>query len=75
VQAAFAALAARKLAPGGYLHSATDWDDYARQMLEVLSGSPEFARAQSTAARPETKFEIRGLKLGHKVHDLLFRRR
>ena len=75
VQPAFAALAARKLAPGGILHAATDWDDYAAQMLEVLSGTPDFAREQSAAARPSTKFELRGLKLGHKVHDFIFRRR
>jgi tRNA (guanine-N7-)-methyltransferase len=75
VQPAFAALAARKLAPGGVLHAATDWDEYAAQMLEVLSGTPDFAREQGAAARPSTKFELRGLKLGHKVHDFLFRRR
>ena len=75
VQPAFAALAARKLAPGGILHAATDWDDYAAQMLEVLSGTPDFAREQGAAARPPTKFELRGLRLGHKVHDFIFRRR
>ena len=75
VQPAFAALAARKLAPGGILHAATDWDDYAAQMLEVLSGTPDFAREQGAAARPSTKFELRGLRLGHKVHDFIFRRR
>jgi len=75
VQPAFAALAARKLAPGGYLHAATDWDDYAAQMLEVLSGSPDFERIAPAGARPATKFELRGLKLGHKVHDFHFRRR
>jgi tRNA (guanine-N7-)-methyltransferase len=74
VQPAFAALAARKLAPGGYLHAATDWEDYAAQIREVLSGSPDFAPAAQAAARPATKFELRGLKLGHKVHDFLFRR-
>jgi tRNA (guanine-N7-)-methyltransferase len=74
VQPDFAALAARKLAPGGVLHAATDWDDYATQMLEVLSGSPDFTRVEGAAARPVTKFELRGLKLGHKVHDFQFRR-
>ncbi|HEU4646187.1 MAG TPA: tRNA (guanosine(46)-N7)-methyltransferase TrmB [Burkholderiales bacterium] len=75
VQPDFAALAARKLAPGGYLHAATDWADYAEQMLEVLSGEPELARVADAAARPSTKFELRGLKLGHSVRDLFFRKR
>ncbi len=80
VQADFAALAAAKLAPDGYLHCATDWEDYAHWMLEALSAEPLL---QNTAAgfaprpdhRPLTKFENRGLKLGHGVWDLLFRRR
>jgi tRNA (guanine-N7-)-methyltransferase len=75
VQPAFAALAARKLAPGGYLHAATDWEDYAAQIGEVLSGAPGLERVAGGTARPATKFELRGLKLGHKVHDFLFRRR
>jgi len=75
VQPAFAALAARKLAPGGYLHAATDWEDYASRMVEVLMAEPGLRRENDAHARPSTKFEIRGLKLGHKVHDYLFRRR
>jgi len=75
VQPAFAALAARKLAPRGTLHAATDWQDYADHMLAVLSGEPGLERVEGAAARPSTKFELRGLKLGHKVHDFLFRRR
>ncbi len=80
VQPAFAALAARKLAPGGYLHAATDWPDYAAQMLAVFSAEPLLVNeANGYAPRPEqrplTKFERRGLGLGHAVHDLLFRRR
>jgi len=74
VQPAFVALAARKLAPGGYLHAATDWEDYASQMAEVLAAEPGLRRAEDVLARPSTKFELRGLKLGHKVHDFLFRR-
>ncbi len=74
VQPAFAALAARKLAPGGYLHAATDWADYAEQIEAVLSAEPSLERGAS-AARPHTKFEDRGLKLGHEVRDLVFRRR
>jgi tRNA (guanine-N7-)-methyltransferase len=75
VQPEFAALAARKLAPGGVLHAATDWDDYAAQMLEVLSGEPELTRVADAAARPSTKFELRGLKLGHTVFDYRFQKR
>ncbi len=75
VQPAFAALAARKLAPGGTLHAATDWQDYADHMLAVLSAEPGLERVEGAAARPSTKFELRGLKLGHKVRDFLFRRR
>ena len=67
---------------GGYLHLATDWVPYAEQMLEVLSAEPMLANtahndegyAPRPAWRPETKFERRGLKLGHEVRDLLFRR-
>lgn len=77
IQPEFVALLAQKLAPGGYLHCATDWEDYALQMLEMLSAEP---RLENTAAgfaprpewRPITKFEQRGLRLGHGVWDLLF---
>jgi len=74
VQPAFAALAARKLAPAGYLHAATDWEDYASQMVEVLMAEPGLRRENGAHTRPSTKFELRGLKLGHKVYDFLFRR-
>lgn len=77
IQPELVALLTQKLAPGGYLHCATDWEDYALQMLEVLNAEP---RLKNTAAgfaprpqwRPVTKFEQRGLKLGHGVWDLLF---
>ena len=75
VQPAFAALAARKLAPGGLLHAATDWEDYARQIGEVLAAEPLLERASGAGTRPATKFELRGLRLGHKVHDFLYRKR
>ena len=75
VQPEFAALAARKLAPGGYLHAATDWMDYARHMVEVLDDEPALERAPGIAKRPATKFEQRGLRLGHEVRDLVYRRR
>ena len=74
VQPAFAALAMRKLAAGGYLHAATDWEDYAPQIVEVLMAQPGLHRENGAHARPSTKFELRGLRLGHKVHDFLFRR-
>ena len=74
VQPAFAALAMRKLAAGGYLNAATDWEDYASQIVEVLMAQPGLHRENGAHARPSTKFELRGLKLGHKVHDFLFRR-
>ncbi len=80
VQPAFVALAARRLAPGGYLHVATDWQEYAEQILAVLSGEPLLENtaqgfAERPGHRPLTKFEQRGLALGHPVRDLLFRRR
>jgi len=81
VQPAFAALAARKLAVGGCLHLATDWEDYAAQMLAVLSDHPAFenvagaGRFAPRGERPATRFEQRGERLGHAVRDLLFRRR
>ena len=76
VQAAFAALVARKLIPQGTLHAATDWPDYAERMHEVFSHEAllEPAAAGFTA-RPVTKFESRGRRLGHPVRDLVFRRR
>ena len=76
VQPAFASLAARKLVPGGVLHAATDWPDYADQMQEVLAREPLLERAQAGfVVRPQTKFERRGVKLGHPIADLFFRRR
>jgi tRNA (guanine-N7-)-methyltransferase len=74
VQPPFAALAARKLAPGGYLHAATDWPEYAAQMAEVFDADPRLERA-AARERPATKFELRGVKLGHDVRDLVYRRR
>jgi len=80
VQARFVHLAASRLAPGGRLHAATDWQPYAEQMLEVLSAEPLLANtadgyAARPAYRPRTKFEQRGLGLGHEVRDLVFVRR
>jgi tRNA (guanine-N7-)-methyltransferase len=76
VQAEFAALAARKLAPGGTLHAATDWPDYADHMDAVLLKEPLLQRVDSGfAQRPATKFEARGRRLGHPIRDLYWRRR
>ncbi len=79
IQPPLVALLASRLAPGGYLHCATDWQPYAEQMLEVLSAEPLLRNsaegyAPRPAYRPLTKFEQRGLKLGHGVWDLVFRR-
>jgi tRNA (guanine-N7-)-methyltransferase len=74
VQPPFAALAARKLAPGGYFHAATDWADYATQIDQVFSSSSSFKK-EVPKHRPVTKFERRGIGLGHPVRDLLFVRR
>ena len=80
IQPAFVALLASRIAPGGYLHCATDWAHYAEQMLEVLSAEPLLRNTAETYAprpayRPLTKFEQRGIRLGHEVFDLVFTRR
>jgi tRNA (guanine-N7-)-methyltransferase len=77
IQPSLVALLTQKLKQGGYLHCATDWEDYAMQMLQVLSAEPGLKNTtESFAPRPEwrpvTKFEQRGLRLGHGVWDLLF---
>lgn len=81
VNPAFAGLLVRKLAPGGRLHLATDWQDYAEQMWDVLDATAGIAnRAGPRSAvprpdwRPQTHFETRGQKLGHGVWDLLYDR-
>ncbi len=76
VQAKFVALVARKLAPGGYVHVATDWPEYASQIDEVFSANVAFAKwPEGVGNRPVTKFERRGIGLGHPVRDQLFLRR
>ncbi|MDE2070639.1 MAG: tRNA (guanosine(46)-N7)-methyltransferase TrmB [Gammaproteobacteria bacterium] len=82
VQAEFIALLAPKLKSGGRLQLATDWPDYAAQMLAVLNSAPAFSNcaadagyAPRPAQRPPTKFERRGVALGHPVRDLEFVRR
>lgn len=78
VQPPFIRLLASRLKTGGYFHSATDWPDYADQMLEVLSAEPSLRNRAGAGPmprpdwRPETKFEARGLRLGHPVADFVF---
>jgi tRNA (guanine-N7-)-methyltransferase len=79
VQPEFVQLAASRLARGGRLHVATDWQEYADHVLAVLSQTPALANTAAGFAprppwRPETKFERRGLRLGHGVWDVLFRK-
>ena len=79
IQPAFVKLLASRLAPGGQLHCATDWEEYAEQMLAVLSAEEALENtvadyASRPATRPQTKFESRGLRLGHGVRDLVFRK-
>jgi tRNA (guanine-N7-)-methyltransferase len=80
MQPAFVKLLAARLAPGGYLHLATDWRDYAEHILTVLREEPLLENTADgftlrPAHRPQTKFEQRGLKLGHGVWDIVYRRR
>ena len=80
IQAPFVNALASRLAPGGYFHCATDWEEYAVQMLDVLSAEPLLTNtadgfAARPAWRPQTKFETRGLRLGHGVWDVLFIRK
>jgi tRNA (guanine-N7-)-methyltransferase len=80
IQPAFVSRLLTRLKPGGYLHCATDWQPYAEQMLQVLSAEPGLINTAADYApkpdyRPLTKFEHRGLKLGHGVWDLVFQRR
>ena len=75
VQPEFAALAARKLCAGGILHAATDWPDYADHMEQVFAREPLLEQATDPfVARPVTKFESRGQRLGHPIREVLFRR-
>jgi tRNA (guanine-N7-)-methyltransferase len=80
IQARFIVQLVQKLRPGGYIHVATDWQDYAEKILAVLATEPLLENtAENYAPRPDyrplTKFEQRGIRLGHGVWDLVFRRR
>lgn len=81
IQPEFVRAAALRLQQGGILHLATDWENYAQQMLEVLSAEPllkntslENTYVERPQSRPLTKYEQRGLRLGHGVWDLVFQR-
>jgi tRNA (guanine-N7-)-methyltransferase len=79
IQPGFIALLASRLAPDAYLHAATDWQEYAEQILAVFAAAPSLVNtAPGFAPRPDyrplTKFENRGLKLGHGVWDIIFRK-
>ncbi|MEI8117574.1 MAG: tRNA (guanosine(46)-N7)-methyltransferase TrmB [Methylophilaceae bacterium] len=80
IQAEFVKLLCSKLKIGAYLHVATDWQEYAEWVLEVLNAEPQLQNtaenyAQKPSYRPLTKFENRGLKLGHGVWDMVFTRK
>lgn len=80
LQPAFVHALAERLAPGGYLHVATDWQPYADEVLAACGAEPLLVNtaegfAPRPAWRPQTKFEARGLALGHAVSDILFTRR
>jgi len=79
IQPPFVALLASRMKPGATVHTCTDWEEYAQQMLQVLSADRALENTASGYAerpdtRPETKFERRGLDLGHRVWDLVFRK-
>lgn len=82
VRPEFIDLLSKKLVAGGYFHAATDWEHYAKSMLltlsagkELFNGSPDDNYCERPAYRPLTKFENRGLRLGHGVWDLIFKKR
>jgi tRNA (guanine-N7-)-methyltransferase len=81
IQPAFVEQLRTRLKPGGLLHLATDWEDYAKQMMAVLSDAQGYKNCHGDGRyaprpdyRPLTKFEIRGERLGHGVWDLMFTR-
>jgi tRNA (guanine-N7-)-methyltransferase len=79
LQPQFVALLVERMKTGAYLHAATDWQEYAEQILDVLRREPRLANsvpeyAPRPAYRPQTKFEARGRKLGHGVWDIIFRK-
>ena len=80
LQSSFVHALAERLAAGGYLHAATDWQDYAGAIMETFRAEPLLTNtapeyAPKPTYRPTTKFERRGLARGHGVWDVIFRRR
>ena len=82
IQHEFVSLLCNKLKSGGYVHLATDWEDYAFWMLNILQNNHDLVNqsvnnefVQRPSYRPETKFEKRGLNLGHGVWDLVFKKK
>lgn len=79
IQPPLISMLCERMKPGAYIHVATDWQDYAEQILAVMSAEPRLVNTAHDYAprpdyRPQTKFESRGLKLGHGVWDIIFRR-
>ena len=74
VQPDFVALLAARIAPGGYLHVATDWPEYALHIKAVMAASAAFGVAESGGGRPRTRFEARGERLGHPIWDATYSR-
>lgn len=79
LQTSFVTALAQRLAPGGYLHAATDWEEYAHEILATFAAEPLLTNTAKSFAprpdwRPQTKFETRGMKLGHSVWDVVFRK-
>ncbi|MDP3269200.1 MAG: tRNA (guanosine(46)-N7)-methyltransferase TrmB [Legionella sp.] len=82
IQKEFISLLVKKIKPGGFIHCATDWQEYAEHILEVLESEPALANQQAPgdyspkpASRPLTKFEQRGERLGHGVWDLIYNKK
>jgi tRNA (guanine-N7-)-methyltransferase len=83
IQPAIVALLRDRLAPGGVIHCATDWAEYAEQMLEVLTADPGLVNRypetgyapREAVGRPVTGYERRGVRDGRPIHDLVFEKR
>jgi tRNA (guanine-N7-)-methyltransferase len=82
VKPEFVELVAKKLVSGGYFHAATDWQHYAKEMLKIISANQKLQNSSKTNDfcerpdyRPLTKFEQRGIRLGHGVWDLIFQKK
>jgi len=75
VQADFITLLSRKISRGGYFHTATDWSEYAEHIDATTTANSAFQAMEAIASRrPETRFELRGKRLGHEIRDQIFER-